>query len=89
MGGGGEGVSLLEFLFFRIFFCFFGCCLSFCFLVVLGIFFLINFIMASSLRLPFVRNISCVHCFDLNILYGFSKHVKSAHLLASLISQAS
>jgi len=89
VGGGRRGrVCLcLNFCFLGFFFFVFGCCLSFCFLEVLGILF--YFIMAFFLRLPYVWNISCVDCFDFNTLYGFSKHVKSAHLLASFISKAS
>jgi hypothetical protein len=36
-----------------------------------------------------MQNTPCLYCFGLNTLCGFSRHVKSAHLLANLVFQAS
>jgi hypothetical protein len=64
-------------------------CLSFYFIRVLGVFYLfIYFLMAPSLHPPSVQNIPCHHCSSLYTFSDFSRHVKSAHLPASLVSQA-
>jgi hypothetical protein len=64
-------------------------CLGFCFIGVLGVFFLFFFKMAFSLHPPSVQDIPCPHCSGLYILSSLSRHVKSAHVLASFISQTS
>jgi hypothetical protein len=42
--------------------------------------------MASSLGPLLVQDTPCPHCFGLYILSGFSRHVKSVHLLVNSIS---
>ncbi len=61
-----------------------GGCLGFCFLGVLGVSFFFG--MASSLGPLLVQDTPCPHCFGLYILSGFSRHVKSVHLLVNSIS---
>jgi hypothetical protein len=67
--GGGVGRGRAE-----------GGCLGFCFLGVLGGFFLNGSLFAS----PIGSYTLCLHCSSLYILDGLSKHVKSAHLLVVL-----
>jgi hypothetical protein len=58
--------------------------LGFCFLGVLGVSFFFG--MVSSLGPLLVQDTPCPHCFGLYTLSGFSRHVKSVHLLVNFIS---
>ncbi len=79
-----ESLRPFLFLFWFGFFWGEGGCLGFYFLGVLGVSFFFG--MASSLGPLLVQDTPCPHCFGLYILSGFSRHVKSVHLLVNSIS---
>ncbi len=66
-----------------------GSCLGFCSLGVLGVGFLFFLGDGSLFVSLLVQYTLCPHCFGLYIFNDILRHVQSAHLLVSLIFQAS